>query len=168
MCQLVVCARAWTAIWKLLLVSTEATTCLLDLLIRREVTAGEGCVVCAEKTEVPPSLVLRLQGASAAARRHIRLGLFEGENEHKAFSREEDLLHITDTWMMLMMPYVACFFDFHYMLVHAVALCRGPLQARRAGRGALAKGTLTSLLGWTTKYCRSVPATTAIDEAAVH
>lgn len=115
MCQLVVCARAWTAIWKLLLVSTEATTCLLDLLIRREVTAGEGCVVCAEKTEVPPSLVLRLQGASAAARRHIRLGLFEGENEHKAFSREEDLLHITDTWMMLMMPYVACFFDLHYM-----------------------------------------------------
>ena len=57
---------------------------------------------------------------------------------------EEDLLHITDTWMlmlMLMLPYVACFFGLHYMLVHAVALCR-PLQARRAGRGALAKGTL--------------------------
>lgn len=43
--------------------------------------------------------------------------------------------------LMLMLPYVACFFGLHYMLVHAVALCR-PLQARRAGRGALAKGTL--------------------------
>lgn len=72
-------------------------------------------VQTAEKTEVPPSLVLRLQGARAAAR-HIRLGLFEGENERKVFSGEEDLLHITDTWMMmLMMPYVACFFDLHYM-----------------------------------------------------